>query len=164
MKCVVGFPKCGTVSLQHLLGQGTRRYEYIYMKNGIEKFLKEQKDRQPVIIVRDPVERIWSAYAYFDQFREMSFAEFLEKREIKDERLGIDDPIEQADYWKYIKPWLKFNPLIYKLEEMKKDPRFKWRNKTTKHRAINEEERELLIKKLNEKGILEKYQRIKELR
>lgn len=163
-KAIVGFPKCGTVSLQYFLGEGTKRYEFTYLKDGIEKYFKKFPNTRPAIIIRNPADRIWSAYCYFDQFKKMSFAEFLEpKKSGMDPRIGIDDPIEQADYWKYIEPWLYINPLIYKLENIRKNSNFPWKNTARNYRGINDDERILLIKKLEEKNLFEKYEKIQEV-
>lgn len=120
-------------------------------------FLDTYPDRQPVFIVRNPVERTWSAYRFFKMHEKMSLEEFLKPKPIYDQRLGIDDPIRQSDYMKYMEKWMDLNPRIVKLESMKL-PR---KNTTEIFRKMNDGERKLLEQVLEDS--IKKYHEIKEI-
>lgn len=144
---VVGFPKCGTVSLQSRLPPDTPRYEWAYLTFGKDAFLHRFPNTRPIFITRDPVERTWSAYCYFDVFTKMGLEEWLQNGVGKcDQRLGIHDPVKCANYGYYINQWRDLNPIVIKLEDYKKKlPR---KNVGGKYRYMNDKERKILEKYL----------------
>ena len=44
--------------------------------------------------------------------------------------LGEENPIKQSDYAKWMEPWKKYDPILYKFEEMIKLPGFPHENAT----------------------------------
>ena len=83
---VIGFPKCGTVSLEKYLKRkfldiSVIRYEAIWLRVGVQEYEEKHNNKRPVIIVRNPVDRIWSAFRYFNFYKTMSLEDFL--KEIK---------------------------------------------------------------------------------
>ena len=137
---VIGFSKCGCKSLaKHLSSQFVElayyppdRYWSTYHNNDI-----------PVIITRDPVDRIWSAYHYFGYYRTMSLQEFLSHGKASETGVGINNPILQSDYTRYIKPWEKYGVITYRFEDVIKLPGFPHEN-SNKHGIIPDRYRELI--------------------
>ncbi len=82
----------------------------------------------------------------------------MEIEHASDPRLGINNPKKAADYWKYIKPWLPYKPIILKLETIKN--KIPWKNSGDKFRPMNGEERAYLNTVLNSEIL--KYQEIPE--
>jgi len=82
----------------------------------------------PVIIIRDPYERIWSAYWWSKKWGvHISFEEFLSRKDdgvvlSREKRVdmssGISNPIQACDFWKYIKKAETCDPLIFRFEDM----------------------------------------------
>ena len=120
--CIVGFPKCGTVSLEKFLqakGHHTTRAELAWTDTGVAYFEKHYSQYRPVFITRNPADRIWSGYHYFNLYQSYTFKEILSgKISTKYDDMGMRDPIEQSDYATYIKPWEKLDPIILSMEEM----------------------------------------------
>jgi hypothetical protein len=119
---IVGFPKCGTQSLEKFLsdkGHDVVRTELVYMDNGIEEHLQHYSQYRTVFITRDPEERMKSLY-FFDHFHlEMSYEEFKKTTHTRGINFGVQTPETCCDYEKYIKQWSQFNPLVFKLENLK---------------------------------------------
>jgi len=139
---IIGFPKCGSSSLRNY-------FRIRYPKKEVASFPSaslyhpdwlticggrcSQPDILSVIITRNPVERIWSAYWWSQrwntsQTKHPTFEEFLHwtppSKEWRYLTSGLFDPIDCCDYEKYMKPALKFNPIILRLEDMQKNPNF----------------------------------------
>lgn len=152
-------PKCGTVSLEQYLkdrfpGKEARRIEQIW-KNNVDKVIEMRppEDWHYVIILRDNVDRIWSSYHYFDMYDKMSLEEYL-NYDTHGYRMGIANPIKQADYGHWLKIWQPLNPIITTLEEMQQLEGFPHLNKTGERRdypEITDNDRKLITSYL-EKG------------
>lgn len=165
---IVGFPKCGQNSLIEYLrkkhglpvvGRDGRplvtKNEFIWHNDAFEKMKKLDYDGYKcVIIKRDPVERIWSSYYYFGYYAKMSFEQYL-NLEGYSSLLGEENPIKQSDYNYWIKKLSFFDPMIFDLEEISKDPDFPLINKfeDPNYKAIPPELKNLVITKLNTKNI-----------
>ena len=146
---IVGFPKSGQVSLIEYLQKKhpkavVKKDEIVWNEKGLEIFKQKyghNPNIRPVLVYRDPVERIWSAYWYFEMdgekpFRELyTYEEFLHCNRI-DGHLGDMNPIRGSNYDKWFKKWEPLNPLIFDFEELKKDPLFPHRNKTEEEKNI----------------------------
>jgi|TARA_B110001454_G_scaffold211802_1_gene227881 hypothetical protein len=139
---IVGFPKCGQVSLiQHLKNISpdtiVKKDEIIWNKEGVKIFKEKygHNDKiKPLIIKRDPIKRIWSSYWYFDleekPFREKyTYEEYLHI-DMYAHHLGELNPIRCSNYNKWINNWKELNPIIYEHEELIKIPNFPHLNKT----------------------------------
>ncbi len=113
---ILGFQKCGQTALSAYLN--CKVDELIYYPDAIERYKSHYLNHRPVFILRDPLERLWSEYHYFEHYREeMSFREFLTHRSDKADR-GFTTPIERTDYWRWIEPFRAFHPLILNLSDM----------------------------------------------
>ena len=132
---IIGFPKCGSSSLRTYL---TKKFVNVisfqdaslYDSDWESKCLGKckQPNTLPVIIIRDPYERIWSAYWWSKKWGvDISFEEFLSRKgdgvtlspeDRVDISAGISNPVEACDFWKYIKKAEACNPLILRFEDM----------------------------------------------
>lgn len=136
-------PKCGTVSLQKYLKErfGTEavRVEQIWKEGSVERILQQRPPEEwhYVIILRDNVKRIWSNYHYFDHYDKMTLEEYL-NYDIHGYRMGIANPIKQADYNKWLEVWSPLKPIIVYLEDMQKMDGFPHMNKTGERREYPE--------------------------
>jgi hypothetical protein len=162
--CIVGMPKCGTVSLEKYLkdrfpGKEARRVEQVWKESSVERVVKQRPPEEwhYVIILRDNIERIWSGYHYFDYVNQMSLEEYLNYDVTKSYRMGIANPIKQADYGHWLKVWSVVDPIVVTLEEVSKLPGFPHENKTAPRRhypEMTESERILISSYLNKNGIV----------
>lgn len=120
---IVGVPKCGTSSL----GEYMRRLGYDVIESELQFSNPNYKtDRIPIIITRDPVERVWSDFNFF-------------KRSLK-------ESCEWSKYEKYIKLW--HEPVIYTLEELSKLDDFPHHNENIIKPQLDEQTRNKIIMEL----------------
>lgn len=113
---ILGFQKCGQTALGAYLN--CKVDELIYYPDAIERYKSHYLNHRPVFILRDPMERLWSEYHYFEHYREeMTFKKFLTHRSDKPDR-GLTTPIERTDYWRWIELFRAFHPLILNLGDM----------------------------------------------
>jgi len=135
------FPKCGSTSLREYL-----RFQYpeldiqsfpgysLYHKDWTRNVLGscQAKNVLCMIIIRNPYDRIWSAYWWskklnvdisFEDFLQVGHPQLLNSKDI-DSASGVDDPIGCSDYWKYIAKAKGCNPLIVRFEDMIKIPEY----------------------------------------
>ena len=165
---IIGFSKCGQTSLETYLNKRypsliNRKLENAWAQNAVETYLEKygHAKYQPIFITRDPIERIWSGYHYFHwDSKELPYREqytFPEYLELKDYRYHIGElnPISQSNYSKWIRPWLKLNPIVISVEDMEENPNFPHLNKTEDIRNIQikpipEEFKKLAREKLGE--------------
>ena len=141
---IVGFPKCGTYSLAKF--HKIPSLELIHRENGLRDWEESYSDKTPLIITRDPIERIWSLYIDFNYYRDLTLKEFLD---CKPSRFETIDPVDWCDYEKWIKPWSKFNPIVVKLEIMKTSDGFPHENKGDLVHKISSKDRKLISSYLN---------------
>jgi hypothetical protein len=122
---IIGFPKCGQVSIQEYFRKllpdwECHRPELIWRRNGLQ-FWEESYNKEwnvPVIITRNPVEATWSAYWYFHYGPKWKFEDFLQIRKYHG-GYGEVNPICGYNFEKWIKRWEKYDPLVIKLEDAK---------------------------------------------
>ncbi|MEE9409694.1 MAG: hypothetical protein V3V41_02075 [Candidatus Heimdallarchaeota archaeon] len=137
MHVVVGFSKCGQVSLhQYLINKygknNVGRDEIIHAYDGLKKFEERWGDKNPipVIITRDPIQRCWSWYYYLGYDNQMPYEEFVKIKEYKGS-YGEINPISISNYAKWMRPWIKkYDCMFYMLDYLKKDPLFPHLNST----------------------------------
>ena len=134
---IIGFPKCGQVSLVEWLkkqGHEAIRNDIIWKIDAVQTIKQNYIDKGyiPIIITRDPVERIWSGFNYWHyRTRGITLPDYL-KMESYNTSIGEENPIKQSDYLRYAEPYKKYNVIIYKLEELQEIPGFPHENKTQK--------------------------------
>jgi len=150
---IIGFPKCGTVSLENKLIEEYGKEnvirivpELIWNNKGPKIMMEQYKDYTPVIITRDPADRIWSAFKYYTQFKRMWFEKFLRGNNVRYKSIGCYQPIYQSDYNMYISRFK--DPIVYSLEELQQDPDFPHENKT-KRKKMPQKYRDLVNRAIN---------------
>lgn len=144
MRVVIGFPKCGQVSVVQYLrkkypNETIKKDELIWIKDGVEKFRSKWENAKVVIVERDPVDRMWLAYNFMQYggdkkppIRELyTFPEYLEITGYEN-LVGEMNPVSQSNYEKWIGRWLEFKPEILKLEELQTHADFSHENITKK--------------------------------
>ena len=113
---IVGVSKCGTTSLEkYLKDQGhtvLMHQTLATISFGTYFFSQQYKNYKPVLIFRDPIKR------------DISYKDFQKTKKMKDEYNGLIN-IEYI-----ISQWLKFDPLIYYLEDLVKIDNFPCLNKS----------------------------------
>ena len=149
-KVIVGFSRCGTTALKSWLGDASNP-EIAYP--GIDEYVKNYPDTEPVILTREPVARLWSAYNYHLFFRNWDYDRFLDFRSPQWIQIGLADPIGQCDYEKYIEPFRELDVTVYRLEDLIKLPDYPsdWRGKSSIH--IDDKFREKVEERLLQRGI-----------
>jgi len=134
---LVGFPKCGQVSMNHYLTQmfpGTPgRVEIGWRDDAVEQWEKivanhVKTELIPVFVIRDPIERMWSAWTYMGTSSCPDFPTYLINRLYQP--YGEGNPVMASNYWKYIRRFEKFRPIVVDMEEMAKNPNFSKLNVT----------------------------------
>jgi hypothetical protein len=116
---ILGFQKCGLNSLIKWLGNEVNTVsEDISSPDSIKKFEAYKDTHKPVIIIRkDRVKAIYSMYYYFGYNEKYTLEQFLSIN-IPHKQYGNENPIHRTDFERHIKPFLKYNPIIYVLEDM----------------------------------------------
>lgn len=149
---IIGFPKCGQISLISYLRTNhkdiiVKKDELIWNKNGPEIFLEKYGERViPLIITRDPIERMWSSYNYF-QFggddwehghgdppicEQYTFPKYLNIKGYE-HHLGEMNPVSQSNYQKWYVHWKDIGIIKrFKLEDLNKKENFPHDNITQK--------------------------------
>jgi len=174
---ICGFLKCGTTSLLEYLkvkyklpiakeagfydydfeGKISRReWCYLPYKEQMERFHKvfgKIEDFQLVYITREPVERVWSGWeSWRHYYKGYSFEEYLNLDSDKYsgglKYLGEVNPIMQVQYDMWIEPFRKYDPIVFKLEEVSKEPGFPQTN-SLKTKPVPQDKRKLIEKYLN---------------
>jgi hypothetical protein len=150
-------PKCGTVSLEKYLkerfpGKEARRIEQVW-KNALERVTTQRPPEEwhYVIILRDNVKRIWSGYHYFKFSNQMTLEEYLNHGHNESNRMGAVNPIEQADYGKWLDVWSSLDPITVYLEDMVEMDGFPHDNKTIDLPEMTEKDRDMISSYLNKK-------------
>ncbi|HSA75482.1 MAG TPA: hypothetical protein VLE21_04770 [Candidatus Nitrosocosmicus sp.] len=137
---VIGFAKCGTVSVQKwMLNQGfdcTKNEWPIYWN--IEKIKQHLQDRIPIIVKRDKKQALWSFYEYFGYKGQIEFDDFLELRIRNNNFLNLT-PLEIFDFDKHIDRLKELNPIVYDLEELQKRKDFPHENPTMRKTPVPDE-------------------------
>lgn len=149
---IIGFIKCGQVSLKKMLeaqGHEVERYEVATHHLGPRMIKKTYPEYEPVIITRDPIKRIWSQYQYLKEtkFHDKSFEDYLDIWNTHHFWFH-ENPIFQSHYEEHLPRWP--NAIIYKFEDLIKDPNFPHENPTKTKTAFPDEYRKLAEEKLEE--------------
>ena len=144
---IIGFPKCGQISLQNYLvkrfpNKVCERPELVWRRDGVKYYKEHYASRGciPIMIIREPIDRIWSHfwYGHYAQ-RGWKLEEYLNFVKEDDNHLGELNPVSESNYGKWIKQWSFCNPIIITLEEMKKNPDFPKDNTTANKRKLGDE-------------------------
>ncbi len=124
---IVGFPKCGQMSLMAYLknqGHDVERFDQIWRSDSAKRTKEQHPGRIPIIITRAPIQMIWSSYFYWHYKSVMSFPKYLKHKVRRESSLGDENPIDHADYEKHIAKFADMNPILFKFEELLKLPDF----------------------------------------
>ena len=140
----VGFPKCGQVSMQDYLDKRfgkIKRAEIGWRDDAVEKWNDivrnfKEFDLTPVFAIREPIQRMWSAWTYFGKSHAPDFPTYLINRLYQP--YGEGNPIMASNYWKYIRKFEKFNPIVLDLEAMSANPDFPKLNTTAEVKFKND--------------------------
>ena len=145
---ILGFPKCASTSfrfyMHDLYGKDHVSFskETPYLPNYdkiLEQKLKKDPDLKFYAIIRDPYERLWSAYHWTIRWKQdfpelIPFKAFL-KYCSDDEfmtRRGLDKPAEKSDYNRFLEPLEKnYKIEVIKCEDLYNSPKFPHEAKTT---------------------------------
>ncbi len=156
MLVIVGFPKCGTISLHKNLidrfgDNNVKRDECIFQENAVDGFIRRWGDMAtPVIAFRDLPERCYSWYYHIKP--NQSYEKFL-RTEWSNNGFGEMNPIKQCNIKKWVTPWLKLKPLFYSFEAMIKQREFPRINISEDKLKMTPAHRDLTIKLLREELI-----------
>ncbi len=141
---VVGFPKCGQISLVNYLfskGFDVTRHDCIWKSNAKELVEGQHPGRLPIIVTRDVIDMIWSSYWYWPYNTYMSFPQYLKHEVPNETSLGTENPIDHADYDRHIAKFAEMNPIIFKFEDLIKIDDFPHDNKTIYKPQITKKQR-----------------------
>lgn len=141
----MGFPKCGQISMQEYLqtrfaGMPSRNeipWKYTAVAEFTTMYIKRAHPDfyyQPMFIIRDPVERCWSAFMYLGRSERFeTYFDYMQNQNYYNS-FGVANPIIQSNYSRWLKPWQHLNPVMIWMEDMQKNPNFPHLNKTSKER------------------------------
>lgn len=146
---ILGVEKCGTAALENYLrnkGFKVIRNEELYEKpNVVELHYTYFPDYQPVMILRDPVERVYSHY-WYKRYNQKGHSD-----EIKcslEKALDLHpEIIEASKFEKHLKRWKGLPLLIFHLEELQKLDDFHKINTTDKP-PLTSIQREMILHRL----------------
>lgn len=123
---IIGFPKCATTSLANYLEnifpdtEIKKMETMVYDTYGVEQFKDSYSDFKPVIITRDPADRLWSGYYFYEFNKKMPFEDFVKRRSGDMFHAGLGEPIKQSIYTDYTKTWRDLEPIHVTLEDLAK--------------------------------------------
>ncbi len=149
---IIGGRKCGTTSLEVFLnmqGFNVVRREQLFTKNdGYDLYNLEFSGYQPILILREPVDRAYSDWKYAKQEKrtELNYRDYC-LFENYNNGLGELNPLAQSNYKKWFDNWnMKID--IMTLEDMQKVKGFPKLNSVDG--KISKEDRQWTKDKLNE--------------
>ena len=149
---IIGGRKCGTTSLEIFLkmqGFDVERREQLFTKtDGYDLYSHEFPDREPILILRNPVDRAYSDWKYAVQEKrtELNYRDYCELDNYHPS-LGELNPLKQSNYKQWFKNW-NIVMDIFQLEDMQKVKGFPKINSTDG--KISEFDRNYTEDKLNE--------------
>lgn len=106
-----------------------------YWKRTVANHVKSKLT--PLFIIRDPIERVWSAFLYMGLPNITHFPTYLVNRLYQS--YGEGNPIIQSNYAKWIERFKEFNPMVVHIDEISKNPNFFNVNRTKDVKYKNEE-------------------------
>ena len=154
---VIGFPKCGTMSMVEWLRVRNPKAEISRPENIYIEDKVDWSKWECVAITRDPMKRLQSGHGYFTQLRGLDVNDLLKGYGKGYRNVGFENPIEQSDYDRYIarfehKHGVKVK--VYRFEDMIKDSDFPHINDTQYKKIWNEKEKKLVKSQLEKHGIV----------
>lgn len=151
---VIGFSKCGTMSLAEYLKKKypkceVTRPENIYEEPKEPHIIPKWREWECVSITRDPISRIHSGHQYFTVLRQSSIEDVLRGNFHNAKNyanVGFADPIRQSNYQFYINKFQRDHGVKvtnYRFEDLIKDPDFPHINETVPENRRKWTEREM---------------------
>ncbi len=134
---IIGVQKCGTTSLEKWMKKNkynVKREEVLVQAGdvggyqetgGIETYEGAYYHRTPILILRDPIKRIFSQYHYKQNHQQGDPYEIFENTLEK----ALDNHPEllnASNYEEYITKWKQFKPIILYFEDVIKWKDFPW--------------------------------------
>lgn len=161
---VVGFPKCGTMSLAEYLkkkhpGAEVTRPENIYIDLRGLHVQEKWHEWKCCVITRGPAARIKSGIRYFTELRTLPINEILKgtyNGAIRYQNVGFRNPVQQSDYEYYIKKFERRHGVQitrYRFEDLVQDEDFPHANKTEFDKDFSESDDKLIRDTLKDAGI-----------
>lgn len=163
---VIGFPKCGTMSLVEYLKAKypkceVTRPENIYEEPKEPHIVPRWRDWECVTITRNPLNRIQSGCQYFTVLRQSSVEDVLQGKFHNSKNymnVGFRYPVRQSDYQYYINRFSRnhgVKVVNYRFEDLIKDPDFPHINETPPEnkRKFTKEEKKAIADALEKGGI-----------
>lgn len=133
MYVTIGFPKCGQLSLIKYLkerGEEAEKFDKIWHENAVELIKNRYPDgAQFVVIMRDPIDRMWSGYRFWHYHEHMSFEKYTHFYATSKD-LGNENPIIQSNYVHWLDRVKALDPWLVDFEEIINLPNFPLLNKT----------------------------------
>ena len=160
---IIGVVKCGTTSLEKWMkqeGYNVLREESLFKEgdvgssfsygDGLERYKRNHRARKPILVLRDPIKRIFSHYHYKQNHQSGDIYEIHEKT--LDEALeNHPELLNASNYEKYLKKWSEVNPIIVYFEDLIKLDGFPHETKCDCGVKMTDEEEKLIRLKINYK-------------
>jgi len=161
---VIGFSKCGTMSLVEYLkkkhpGCEVSRPENIYQERKETHYVQRWNEWVCCVITRNPVDRIHSCHQYWAALRSHSVQDILKGKYHGAKNyfnVGAADLIGQSNYEYYIKKFERYHGLRvrrYHFEDLKGDPDFPHINESDEKLEWSPKDREYVKACLSVAGI-----------
>lgn len=136
--CIIGVKKCGTTSLEKWMRQNKytckRKESFVNLgqigshgidgygpkwtgMTGAQYYKKHRKGWIPVMILRDPIKRIFSHYHYKQNHQRGDFYE-IKDRNLKDALDNHPELVECSNYDKFLDEWSELSPIILYFEDV----------------------------------------------
>ncbi len=164
VKAVIGFPKCGTMSLVEWLkkkypNDTISRPENIYIDVRMPKQYEKWYEIDCWAITRDPVSRIKSGIQYWPEvtkrYNEKGIRGVLEGFK-RYENVGFKNPIQQSNYDYYVKKFERERGAyvrVVKFEDMIKDSDFPHINESNTKIKLPDSDIEIIKRELEKAEI-----------
>ena len=141
---IVGVSKCGTTSAAKFFSnQGfhvEKRDGWFWQHAYVNDFgiSRETKDKIPIVILRDPVERAWSHYHYMFQNKP------VDETDDKIKYSRLEEVSRKSYYDKWLNQWEEKGAHIFWYEDLIKLKGFPHENKTTVKPELTDVDRRLI--------------------
>lgn len=152
---IIGMKKCSTTSLEKWMnenGHDVIRDVVLAQEgdigsygrtDGVNIYKRCYPHRRPIIILREPIKRIFSQYHYKQNHQQGDKFEIRQKT-LKEAIDKHPELLDVSNYYKYLSKWQRFNPLILYFEDIIKWKDFPWETKCECNIKMSAEDEKLI--------------------
>ncbi len=120
---LLGFPKCGQHSIIKLFerrGDEIKSREICWQRDALQIYEKQYLDYTPVFVRRNIDDFLKSGYNNWGYAAKgILWKDYLMIQGYDESKFGEQNPIARAQFGNWIWPFMKYNPLIFQIEDIR---------------------------------------------